>query len=186
MNAPDIKASIHRCAVCLPMIVSVTVALFLIGLPLARQYERAPSGDISSLTGFSLSPVMPNEAGFSDVDLNGGLSVVNVWSTWCSECRSEHAVLLELAKRGIVPVYGLNYRDDPARARAWLAGNGNPFQRAGADRDGKVAAAWGVYGVPETLLVGPNGNIIHRHPGVLTAKTFDEHFLPIIQKVAAR
>lgn len=131
---------------------------------------------------FSLPPVQGRSLGLSSGDLKGEVSLVNVFASWCVECRAEHPLLMQLAAEGTVPIYGLNYKDKPDDAANWLDTLGDPYSRTGADLDGRVAIDWGVYGVPETFVVDPSGTIVHKHIGALNRKTFSEEILPLIEK----
>jgi cytochrome c biogenesis protein CcmG/thiol:disulfide interchange protein DsbE len=91
--------------------------------------------------------------------MRGRVWLLNVWASWCVACREEHPVLVELAKSGIVPIVGLNYKDEPEAARAWLARFGNPYVLSAVDADGRVGIDYGVYGVPETYLIDRKGRI---------------------------
>ncbi len=104
--------------------------------------------------------------------------LLNVWGTWCVECRAEHAALLAIRDEGRVPIIGLNWKDDDAAAIAWLSQLGNPYQAIGADRDGRVAIDWGVYGAPESFLVNPQGVVVEKQTGVMTAEIWKQRFLP--------
>ena len=106
--------------------------------------------------------------GLSGDDLKGGVTVVNVWASWCAPCRQEHPLLMDLAKNPAVRVVGINYKDNPENARRFLGALGNPFAAVGGDPSGRAAIDWGVYGVPETFVVGPDGAIRHKHIGPLT------------------
>ena len=99
-------------------------------------------------------------------------ALVNVWATWCYSCRVEHPYLLTLAAQG-VPIYGLNYKDESDKARQWLTELGDPYRLNIADRDGTVGLDLGVYGAPETYVLGPDGVILHRHVGVLDEAVFE-------------
>ncbi|MDR2215837.1 MAG: DsbE family thiol:disulfide interchange protein, partial [Nevskiaceae bacterium] len=96
---------------------------------------------------------------FADLN-NGRWSLVNVWGTWCVECRVEHPVLLQLAKQDKLNIIGLNYKDDPQAAREWLEQLGNPYTVVAMDNEGQAALDWGVYGAPETFLVNPQGVVV--------------------------
>ena len=122
--------------------------------------------------------------GFSDTDLKGGVSVVNVFASWCIPCKAEHPLVTRLAGMGVATVYGLNYKDKPAKALEWLAKMGDPYHRIGADRDGRVGLDWGVYGVPETFVVDAEGRIRHKHVGPLTRETLEGEVLPIIRALS--
>ena len=99
-------------------------------------------------------------------------ALVNVWATWCYSCRVEHPYLLALAAQG-VPIYGLNYKDESEKARQWLSELGDPYRLNIADQDGTVGLDLGVYGAPETYVLGPDGVILHRHVGVLDEAVFE-------------
>ena len=110
-------------------------------------------------------------------DLAGQPYVLNVWGTWCPECYREHDVLLQIAAQNIVPVIGLNWRDERDKAMAYLARAGNPFARVGSDPDGRNAIDWGVYGAPETFLISAEGIVLHKHIGALTWEAWQRDFL---------
>ena len=102
-------------------------------------------------------------------DLRGDrVTVLNVWASWCAPCRLEHPLLVELAKDSSIRLVGLNYKDGEANARRFLGAFGNPFAAIGADETGRTAIDWGVYGVPETFVIGPDGVVRHKHVGPLT------------------
>lgn len=152
----------------LPLVLFVVVAVyFAVGL------GRDPSVIPSALIGkpvpqFSLPTLTGEPGGFSTADLSGnGTILVNVFASWCIPCRAEHPYLMRMAKKGVT-IYGINYRDKPADARAWLAEMGNPYTRIGADRKGRVGIDWGVYGVPETFVVDTNGRIQFKQVGPIT------------------
>ncbi len=110
-----------------------------------------------------------NAPGFSGDDLRKGkVSVVNVWASWCAPCRIEHPLLSEIAKRTDVTLIGINYKDEPENAVRFLGTLGQPFAAVGADRDGRIAVDWGVYGVPETFVVDGAGIIRYKHIGPLS------------------
>ncbi len=121
--------------------------------------------------------------GFSNADLTGQVSLVNVFASWCLPCRVEHPILMRLARDRKVRIFGLNYKDKPEDARAWLKELGNPYWRIGADRDGRVGIDWGVYGVPETFIVDSQGRIRYKQIGPITASDLDEKILPIIERL---
>jgi len=108
---------------------------------------------------------------FGNDDLTKGrATLVNVWASWCAPCRVEHPVLMGLAetdavKHGKVALVGMNYKDEAENARRFLGALGNPFSAVGVDRGGRAAIEWGVYGVPETFVVGPDGRILEKHVG---------------------
>ena len=132
---------------------------------------------------FSLPPVQGRTLGLSSDDLHGEVSLVNVFASWCVACREEHPLLLRLKSDGSVPIHGLNYKDHPDDAARWLNTVGDPYTRTGADRDGRVAIDWGVYGVPETFVVGPDGTIAYKHIGPLNPEVLDRTILPLVARL---
>ncbi|WP_421269125.1 DsbE family thiol:disulfide interchange protein [Aeromonas veronii] len=112
--------------------------------------------------------------------LKGEPFVLNVWASWCTNCRAEHPLLSELV--ATVPLYGLNYRDKGDAARAWLTEAGNPYRAVLADSDGKLALELGVYGTPETYLFDANGALLTRHTGLLTWEIWQRQFAPQLAK----
>jgi len=132
---------------------------------------------------FALPPVQGRKLGLANTDLTGQVSLVNVFASWCTACRLEHPVFMRLAGDGVVPLHGLNYKDKPADAAAWLDERGDPYTRTGADLDGRVAIDWGVYGVPETYVVDRQGRIAHRHVGPVTPDVMDKTILPLVAEL---
>jgi cytochrome c biogenesis protein CcmG/thiol:disulfide interchange protein DsbE len=132
---------------------------------------------------FSLPPVQGRTLGLSSDDLHGEVSLVNVFASWCVACREEHPLLVRLKNDGSVPIHGLNYKDHPDDAARWLNTMGDPYTRTGADRDGRVAIDWGVYGVPETFVVGADGTIAYKHIGPLNPETLAETILPLVRRL---
>ena len=120
--------------------------------------------------------------GLSSEDLQGRVALVNVFASWCVPCRVEHPVLMRLAEEG-VPIFGINYKDPPDKAQAWLAELGNPFEKIGADRNGRVGIEWGVYGVPETFVIDAEGRIRHRHVGPLQARDLERTLRPVLAEL---
>lgn len=120
--------------------------------------------------------------GLASKDLVGAVSLVNVWASWCGPCRVEHPLLMALAERGDVRMFGINYKDDPANARRFLGSLGNPFEAVGGDANGRASVDWGVYGVPETFLVDASGCIVFKHVGPLSAPMVVKTLLPAIER----
>lgn len=125
--------------------------------------------------------------GFTHEDLaQGRVTLVNVWASWCVPCRQEHPLLEELARQSGVEIFGLNYKDSPDAAQRFLATLGNPFARVGADRNGRVAIDWGVYGVPETFVVDGSGRIVLKHVGALDGVSIETRILPAIARARSQ
>lgn len=130
---------------------------------------------------FQLTTV--SEAGqlFTDRNLHGQISLLNVWATWCSSCRVEHLVLMDIEHDYQIPIYGLDYKDQRLSAIQWLQQVGNPYKLVGFDGSGSVAIDWGVYGTPETFIIDKNGIIRYKFIGPLTQEAWQEELLPIVR-----
>jgi cytochrome c biogenesis protein CcmG/thiol:disulfide interchange protein DsbE len=169
----------------IPILVFLVLAVFF-AIGLTMNPREVPSPLIGKpVPEFSLPAVKGRSLGLASADLRGQVSLVNVFASWCAACREEHPVLIQLAKAGIVPIHGLNYKDKPDDARQWLDELGDPYTRTGADVSGRVAIDWGVYGVPETFVIDRAGRIVHKHIGPITPKALDETLLPLIRKLQA-
>ena len=119
--------------------------------------------------------------GFDTASLTGGVTVVNVFASWCIPCRDEHPLLVALKEVADVRLYGINQSDAPENARAFLEELGNPYMAVGSDRDRRVSIDWGVYGVPETFVVNAQGVITFKHVGPLTPTSVQTELLPAIE-----
>jgi len=153
---------------------------------LAWGLTRDPSILPSMLIGkpvpeFELPPVKGRTLGLSNADLKGEVSLVNVFASWCVACREEHPLFMELAAQGTVPLHGLNYKDRPDDAARWLDILGDPYTRTGADFSGRVAIEWGVYGVPETFVIGTDGRVAYKHIGPVNEKVLAGTILPLVE-----
>jgi cytochrome c biogenesis protein CcmG/thiol:disulfide interchange protein DsbE len=120
--------------------------------------------------------------GISRADFIGAVTLVNVWASWCVPCREEAPLLMRLAEDKRIRIVGINYKDKPDNARRFIAVYGNPFAAAGADDNGRASIDWGVYGVPETFLVGRDGRIAFKLIGQITANNFETTLKPEIEK----
>ena len=169
----------------IPLAVFAVMAVFL-GIGLTMNPRDIPSPLIGKpVPNFDLPPVKGRALGLATSDLKGQVALVNVFASWCVACREEHPVLMDLGRKGIVPIHGLNYKDKPDDAKAWLDELGDPYTRTGADISGRVAIDWGVYGVPETFVVDRNGIIAYKQIGPITPKVLDDTILPFIRKLQA-
>lgn len=171
------------------LIYGVPLALFLlVGIFLGIGLTRDPSTLPSALIGkpapeFSLPPLEGrDDRGLSRADLGGKPMLVNMFASWCVPCRMEHPLLTRLKEQGVI-IQGINYKDRPQDARAWLAELGDPFQHLGADRDGRAAIDWGVYGVPETYVIDKQGRIAYRHVGPLQPEDLTRTILPLLESL---
>ncbi len=118
-------------------------------------------------------------------DLLGKVWVLNVWASWCAPCREEHPLVMELARRKLAPVYGLNYKDTRPAGMAFLTQLGNPYEASLFDGDGRVGIDWGVYGVPETFVVDKQGTIRFKHIGPLTPEVLEKKITPLLKELNA-
>jgi len=155
------------------------VIFFLIGLTLKPGQidspfigKPAPAMDLPSL--------FQSEQRVRREDLLGQFSLLNVWGTWCPGCREEHDALLTIAADYKMPIYGLNWKDDPLQAIRWLQQLGNPYVAVAVDKIGNTAIDWGVYGAPETFLIGPDGTVLQKQIGPMTLDIWRDDFLPLI------
>lgn len=170
----------------LPLIVMVVlIGYFAVGLQsdpseLPSQFIDKPAPQ------FSLSELSEPSLTVTTADLQGQVGIVNIWATWCVGCRAEHQFLNELAARGDVPIYGINWRDNRQDALQWLAQLGNPYQWSGFDGDGRIGIEWGVYGAPETFLISPQGKVLYRFTGPLSWPLWEQEFVPRIAMVEAQ
>lgn len=160
------------------------VAVFVVGL--GKDPTLVPSPLVGKpAPDFTLPRLDDPSQTLSRSDLIGKTSLVNVWGTWCSGCRQEHDTLVALARDGGIPIYGINWKDDQQLARQWLTSLGNPYAAVGVDQDGRVAIDWGVYGAPETFLIGPDGTVLYKHIAPMTQDVWQEQFLPRIAAAGA-
>jgi cytochrome c biogenesis protein CcmG/thiol:disulfide interchange protein DsbE len=159
-----------------------------VGGALVAGLGRDPRVVPSALVGrpvpkFALPPVQGRTLGLSSANLMGEVALVNVFASWCTACLEEHPIFMRLGRERVVPVHGLNYKDAPQDAAAWLDKHGDPYVRTGADRDGRVGIEWGVYGVPETYVVGRDGRIHHRQVGPLSEPIVAKTLMPLIEEL---
>ncbi|WP_269931894.1 DsbE family thiol:disulfide interchange protein [Aminobacter sp. HY435] len=182
------QARPRKLFVLLPLLVFLALAaVFLMQLlsgrdlsviPSALIGHDAPRTELPPLEGMSLP-------GLNSAEFGGKVTLVNVWASWCAPCREEHPVLLELSKDSRIVVAGLNYKDKPENARRFLGDLGNPYKAIGVDQHGRTTIDWGVYGVPETFLVGKDGKIAFKHVGPLSPEAVKASLMPAIEKALA-
>ena len=162
----------------------------LLGVFLYVGLHRDPSYVPSPLIGkpapdFTLPSLQDPAYPVSSKDLAGRPWVLNVWGTWCAGCRQEHPVLLQIARSTSVPIIGLDWKDDATEAQRWLAELGNPYAAVAFDSEGRVAIDWGVYGAPETFLIGADGKVLYKHIAPMTLEVWAKEFEPRIQAATA-
>ncbi|TXF11135.1 DsbE family thiol:disulfide interchange protein [Pelomicrobium methylotrophicum] len=167
----------------LPLGIFVVVAVFLfIGLGLNPREVPSPLvGKPAPEIG--LAQLQDPQKIFRTTDFQGQVWLLNVWASWCVSCREEHPLLLEVARSGIVPIVGLNYKDRRQEALAWLERYGNPYTLSVMDSEGRVGIDYGVYGVPETFVIDRHGVIRYKHIGPLTAESWQKKMLPLIKEL---
>lgn len=178
-----IRTRLRSLVFVLPVLAFAGLAIAL-GFGLTRDPRVIPSALIGKpVPQFELSPVKGRTLGLSNDDLEGEVSLVNVFASWCVACRDEHPFFMELKARGTVPVHGINYKDKPDDAAEWLDTMGDPYTRTGADLDGRVSIDWGVYGVPETFVVDREGRIAFKQVGPINREILDQKILPLIERL---
>src|SRR5215469_3747330 len=134
---------------------------------------------------FALPSLYESANGLARNDLDGKVSVVNFFASWCAPCREEHSELMVLGRLPTVTLNGIAYKDKPEDSRRFLDRLGNPYKHLGVDREGTTAIDFGVYGVPETYVVDSTGHIRYRQVGPLTAEIVKETILPLVERLAA-
>jgi cytochrome c biogenesis protein CcmG, thiol:disulfide interchange protein DsbE len=163
-------------------VLAVVVGFLFVGLRLKP--SEVPSPFIGKAApAFELPLVHDESKRLTPAQLRGKVWLFNVWASWCVSCRAEHPLLVELAKRDIVTIVGLNYKDEVADAQGWLKHFGNPYAFSVRDADGRVGIDYGVYGVPETFVIDDEGVIRYKHIGPLTADDIQEKILPLIERL---
>jgi cytochrome c biogenesis protein CcmG, thiol:disulfide interchange protein DsbE len=161
------------------------LVVLMVGLKRAPDKSILPSPLIGKpVPQFTLPNLFDNTQPVSSESLKGRWLLVNVWGTWCVECRAEHEVLLQIKQQARVPILGIDWKDQNEDALAWLAQLGNPYERVATDRDGRVAIDWGVYGAPESFLISPAGTVVYKHIGAMTEQVWDSEFLPRVNAPA--
>jgi cytochrome c biogenesis protein CcmG, thiol:disulfide interchange protein DsbE len=167
----------------LPLVAFLVVAAFLMrGLWLNPREIPSPLID-KPAPSFSLSQLARPESQFSPADMKGQVWLLNVWASWCVACRQEHPLLVDLAGRKAVPIIGLNYKDKPDAATAWLTQLGNPYDLSVKDMDGRIGIEYGVYGVPETFVIDKNGVIRYKQIGPITEEVWKSKMLPMLESL---
>jgi cytochrome c biogenesis protein CcmG/thiol:disulfide interchange protein DsbE len=124
-----------------------------------------------------------SETAFSPSELKGQPWILNIWASWCVSCRQEHKLLVNFSKQNSTTIVGLNYKDTPEEAKAWLKELGNPYQITVQDPKGRAGIDWGVYGVPETFIMDANGIIRHKFTGPLTKDRVKNQLLPLLKQL---
>ena len=156
---------------------TILILFFWVGLSLNP--SEVPSPLIGKpAPSFDLPEISDLQQRVNNESMMGRPALLNVWATWCAGCRQEHDMLLKLAASQVVPIYGLNYRDQRDKAQQWLRQLGDPYVATGYDPDGTASLDWGVYGAPETFLIDPRGVVLYKHLGPLTPAVWRDEFAP--------
>lgn len=167
----------------IPFVIFIVLAIFL-GIGLKLDPREVPSPLVGKpAPEFRLALLSDPAKQMGPADLRGKVWLFNVWASWCASCRQEHDLLLDLSRQGVVLIYGMDYKDQPADAQAVLNRYGNPYAETVVDRDGRVGIDYGVYGVPETYLIDKNGIIRYKHTGPLTRDSLDKKILPLVKEL---
>lgn len=163
----------------------VLAAFFVVGLRLDPSEVPSPLID-KPAPSFSLPGLRDPTRTIGTQTMAGQVVLFNVWGTWCVGCRQEHALLVDIARSGVVPIYGLNWKDDRTAALEWLERLGDPYVESAFDPDGRVAIDWGVYGAPETFLVDADGVVRYKYIGPLNRKVWEEELKPRVLALQGR
>jgi cytochrome c biogenesis protein CcmG/thiol:disulfide interchange protein DsbE len=184
----------RRLLVLLPLLVFLALAalfFFRLGsgdpsrIPSALIGRPAPDTNLAAVPGLNARDGTPLP-GIAAADFKGAVTLVNVWASWCVPCHDEAPLLEALSADKRIRIVGINYKDQADNARRFLGRYGNPFVAAGTDQNGRASMEWGVYGVPETFIVGRDGNIAYKLVGPITEANLAHVIKPEIEKALAR
>ncbi len=155
------------------------VVMFVVGL--TKDPSRIPSPLLNNpAPTYELPSLADPEVLVGSTTYANKMALVNIWATWCPGCRQEHDFLVELANENVLPIFGLNWRDNRPDALRWLEALGDPYIATAFDEDGRIGIDWGAYGAPETFLVDENGIVIYKHIAPLTRDIWQREFVPLI------
>ena len=164
-----------------PLVLFLVLVVFLaVGLRLDPNVLPSPLINKAAPT-FRLPQLKEPTKTFSVEEMRGKVWILNVWASWCITCRDEHPYLFEYARSGVVPIYGLNYKDKREDALAWLGELGDPYVLSAVDLDGRVGIDYGVYGAPESYVIDQSGTIRFKQGGPVTPDIWSTKILPLVQ-----
>jgi len=167
----------------LPFVVFIILAVFLfVGLNLNPREVPSPLVG-KPAPAFVLPQLHATAKQFSPGDMKGKVWLLNAWASWCVACEAEHAVLMDLARLNIVPIYGLNYKDKRQAALIWLERRGDPYVLNVSDIEGRTGIDYGVYGVPETYVIDKQGVIQYKQIGPVTPENLRDKILPLVAEL---
>jgi cytochrome c biogenesis protein CcmG/thiol:disulfide interchange protein DsbE len=189
LTAKDNAPSRRRLIVLLPLALFLALALLVLYRLGAGDPSRIPSALIGRPVPETTLPPLAGLArdgapvpGITPADFTGAVTLVNVWASWCVPCHDEAPLLMQLAEDKRIRIVGINYKDQPDNARRFIGRHGNPFTAVGVDQNGRASIDWGVYGVPETFLIGRDGRIAYKLVGPITAGNMTAALKPAIEK----
>ncbi|NOR69059.1 MAG: DsbE family thiol:disulfide interchange protein [Methylomarinum sp.] len=169
----------------MPLVLFAVMAVFLaLGLNLNPRDIPSPLID-QPAPGFALPVLGQPERTLNKTALMGDVWLLNVWASWCGSCRMEHPVFNQLAKKNLVTIVGLNYKDEAPAAKQWLAQLGNPYNISIMDQEGRTGIDYGVYGVPETFVIDKKGIIRYKHTGPVEYSDMQNILIPLIKQLKA-
>ena len=167
----------------IPLAIFLMLAGFL-AIGLTRDPREVPSPFIDKpAPAFKLEQLQNASATFAPEDMKGKVWLLNVWASWCVSCRIEHPLLVDMSKKGLVPIVGLNYKDKRDEGMQWLTRFGDPYALSAFDVDGRVGIDYGVYGVPETFVIDKQGVIRYKQIGPITPEALEKKILPLIRSL---
>ncbi len=185
MDEPVKRRRISPMMLAPPLLFAALAILFWVGMEKADPNTLKSTREGGPAPALKLEPLDGQEI-FTDADLRAGnVVLVNFWASWCVACRAEHPMLLRLKEEGL-QIYGIDYKDEPAKARKYLDELGDPYIKGGADRSGRTAIEWGLYGVPETFVIAGDGTVILRFAGPITERVLEAKIRPAIAEAEAR
>lgn len=166
-----------------PLVGFLVLAVFL-GVGLSLNPREVPSPLVGKpAPAFAASVLAAPERTLKPADLQGQVWILNVWASWCAACRDEHPLLVDFSRRGVVPLYGLNYKDKREDGLAWLKRFGDPYTASVFDGDGRIGIDYGVYGVPETFVIDKQGVIRFKHIGPVTREVLRDKIEPLVRQL---
>jgi cytochrome c biogenesis protein CcmG/thiol:disulfide interchange protein DsbE len=167
----------------IPLVLFIVLVAFL-AIGLRHDPHEVPSPLIDKpAPAFQLAQLRDPSKTFSAAEMRGKVWLLNVWASWCITCRDEHPLLLQYARSGALPIYGLNYKDKREDALSWLGELGDPYVLSASDNDGRVGIDYGVYGAPETYLIDREGIIRFKQVGPVTPDIWQDKILPLAKQL---
>ena len=169
----------------IPLAIFIALAIFF-AVGLTRDPREVPSPFIDKpAPAFKLAQLHEASRVFTPEDMKGKVWLLNVWASWCVSCRVEHPLLVDMSRKNLVPIVGLNYKDRREDGVAWLTKFGNPYALSAYDVDGRVGIDYGVYGAPETFVIDKQGIVRYKHIGPITPEALEKKILPLIKSLRA-